>query len=138
MEIIYQHKAKYHETDQMGIIHHSNYIKWMEDARVNYMEHMGFSYKEMEQREIFSPVVEINCQYKEMVRFDDVVTIIAKIKEYNGVKLLIAYEIKNESTGKTCAIGYSKHCFINKEGKILSLHKHYPDIDQLFKMHKEL
>ena len=41
----YYRKAQYHETDQMGIIHHSNYVKWMEEARIGYMNQMGFSYK---------------------------------------------------------------------------------------------
>ena len=45
---IYLRKAQYHETDQMGIIHHSNYVKWMEEARIGYMDQMGFSYKKVE------------------------------------------------------------------------------------------
>ena len=43
----YYRKAQYHETDQMGIIHHSNYVKWMEEARIGYMSRMGFSYKKV-------------------------------------------------------------------------------------------
>lgn len=135
MEVIYEHIAKYHETDQMGVIHHSNYIKWMEEARVNHMKHMGFSYKKMEELGVFSPVVEVNCQYKDMVRFDDKVTIVAKIKEYNGIKIVIEYEMMNQSTGKVCALAKSKHCFINREGKILSLSKHFPEIDEIFSKH---
>lgn len=50
----YEHHAKYYETDQMGIIHHSNYIKWMEEARMDLMEQIGLSYKEMEAMEIIS------------------------------------------------------------------------------------
>ena len=52
----YEHHAKYYETDQMGIIHHSNYIKWMEEARMDLMEQIGLSYKQMEEMEIISPV----------------------------------------------------------------------------------
>ena len=48
----YEHHAKYYETDQMGIIHHSNYIKWMEEARMDLMDQIGLSYKQMEEMEI--------------------------------------------------------------------------------------
>lgn len=56
----YYRKAQYHETDQMGIIHHSNYVKWMEEARIGYMSRMGFSYKKVEELGVISPVVEIS------------------------------------------------------------------------------
>lgn len=54
----YYRKAQYHETDQMGIIHHSNYVKWMEEARIGYMSRMGFSYKKVEELGVISPVVK--------------------------------------------------------------------------------
>ena len=57
----YEHNAKYYETDQMGIIHHSNYIRWMEEARMDMMEQMGFGYDKMEELEIISPVISVNC-----------------------------------------------------------------------------
>lgn len=50
----YEHHAKYYETDQMGIIHHSNYVKWMEEARMDLMNQIGLSYKQMEEMEIIS------------------------------------------------------------------------------------
>ena len=52
---VYRRKAQYHETDQMGIIHHSNYVKWMEEARIDFMKEMGFGYGEVEKRGIVSP-----------------------------------------------------------------------------------
>ena len=57
----YEHHAKYYETDQMGIIHHSNYIKWMEEARMDLMDQIGLSYKQMEEMEIISPVLSVSC-----------------------------------------------------------------------------
>ena len=67
----YEHHAKYYETDQMGIIHHSNYVKWMEEARMDLMDQMGLSYKQMEEMEIISPVLSIAVEYHSMVHFDD-------------------------------------------------------------------
>ena len=71
----YYRKAQYHETDQMGIIHHSNYVKWMEEARIGYMSRMGFSYKKVEELGVISPVVEISVAYRKQVFFDDEIRI---------------------------------------------------------------
>ena len=83
----YCRKAQYHETDQMGIIHHSNYVKWMEEARIGYMSQMGFSYKKVEELGVISPVVEISVAYKKQVFFDDEIQVRVSIKKYNGISL---------------------------------------------------
>lgn len=129
----YEHTAKYYETDQMGIIHHSNYIRWMEEARIDFMNKMGFSYKAMEEMGIISPVLEVTGKYKNMVHFDDTVIIDTGIKEYNGVKMTISYEMKKKEDGAVCFIGESKHCFMSSDGKIVSLSRKYPEVDLLFK-----
>ena len=72
---VYRRKAQYHETDQMGIIHHSNYVKWMEEARIDFMKEMGFGYGEVENRGIVSPVAGVSVSYKKRVLFDDMVEI---------------------------------------------------------------
>ena len=68
----YEHHAKYYETDQMGIIHHSNYVKWMEEARLDLMDQIGLNYRQMEEMEIISPVLSISVEYhskrKELTR----------------------------------------------------------------------
>ena len=61
---LYEHLAQYYETDQMGIIHHSNYIRWFEEARTNLLDQMGFGYDQMEKLGIIVPVLEIACLYK--------------------------------------------------------------------------
>ena len=68
---VYRRKAQYHETDQMGIIHHSNYVKWMEEARIDFMKELGFGYGEVEKRGIVSPVAGVSVSYKKPVLFDD-------------------------------------------------------------------
>lgn len=68
---VYKRRAQYHETDQMGIIHHSNYVKWMEEARVRFMDLLGLGYREMEEQGIQSPVAGISVDYKKSFRFDD-------------------------------------------------------------------
>lgn len=128
----YQHHAKYYETDQMGIIHHSNYIRWFEEARIDYLNQIGLTYKTMEEQGIISPVLEISCKYQKMMYFDDIATIIVKVIAYTGVRFAIEYEVYNQNN-ELCTIGSSKHCFIDKEGKPISLKRTKPEYDQLFK-----
>ena len=98
---IYRRKAQYHETDQMGIIHHSNYIKWMEEARIAFMGEMGFGYGEVEKRGIISPVAGVSVSYKKPVLFGDEVEITVSVKKYNGAVLELEYEFYNATRNES-------------------------------------
>lgn len=125
----YYRKAQYHETDQMGIIHHSNYVKWMEEARISYMDQMGFSYRKVEELGVISPVVNISVSYKKQVSFDNEIQIRVSVKKYNSISLEFNYEFFNVSKNEICTIASSRHCFL-KEGKLISLKKEIPDLDR--------
>lgn len=127
----YEYKTRYYETDKMGIIHHSNYIRWYEDARIDFMDKLGISYKSMEEAQIISPVLEVRSEYKNMVYFDDIVIIHVDIVKYNGIRLELKYIITNKESGEIVNIGYSKHCFLHK-GKIINLKKHAPKFHEMF------
>ena len=129
----YKHKVQYYETDKMGITHHSNYIRWMEEARVNWLEKIGWSFEKLENLGMLSPVVEIKCKYMNSTKFNDLVEIKVILKEYNGVKLIVKYEMINSKTKEIVLKGESKHCFTTKEGKIISIKKEYPDFDKSLK-----
>lgn len=123
---LYQHKVQYYETDQMGIVHHSNYIRWMEEARMDFLSQIGCDYKAMEDMGIISPVTSVECHYKQTTTFPDLVTIAVKVEEFKGVKLKLKYEMAvNDSI--VCE-GRSEHGFLTKDGKIISLKRSYPDI----------
>ena len=126
-EICYEHTVQYYETDQMGIAHHSNYIRWFEEARVHFLDVIGMGYKESEEMGIISPVVAVEANYKNMSYFHDVVVIKVKVTECSGVRLSLEYEVTDKVTGQVRCTGKSKHCFINPEGKIISLKKVVPD-----------
>lgn len=128
----YEHRAQYYETDQMGIIHHSNYIRWMESARIDFMNKLGVNYRKMEETGVISPVLSVTCQYKSMVKFDDVVLIEPKIKKYNGVKLIIEYTITDKATGELRTLAESSHCFLDKEKHPVSLKRSYPEFHNAF------
>ncbi|MGF6364574.1 acyl-CoA thioester hydrolase [Aequitasia blattaphilus] len=118
---IYEHKVQYYETDQMGVVHHSNYIRWFEEARTDYMEKLGLGYETMEDEGIMSPVLSVDAKYLRMVGFGDTVYVKARIKEYNGIKLTVSYEIISDRTNQVHCKGETKHCFITTKGKPLSL-----------------
>ena len=128
----YLRQPHYYETDQMGIIHHSNYVKWMEEARIDFMKEMGVGYGEVEKRGIVSPVAGVSVSYKKPVLFDDVVGISVSVKKYSGVVLELAYEFFNVTRSEVCTGASSKHCF-TRDGKLISLKREIPELDVLFR-----
>ena len=127
----YQHITKYYETDQMAIIHHSNYIRWFEEARIDYLKQIGLPYQIMEENGIISPVLEVSCQYLKMMKFEDTATIYIQLKKYTGIRFEIEYQIYNQNQ-ELCTTGYSRHCFLNKEGKPISLKRSFPEYHHIF------
>jgi acyl-CoA thioester hydrolase len=133
----YKHQAQYYETDQMGIIHHSNYIRWFESARIWYMSQIGVDYRDMEAQGVVSPVLEVSCTYKSMVHFGDTVEVIPSIQKYNGVRLELSYEVLDAETGELRSTGRSSHCFLDRGGKPVSLKKICPVFDKAFREEME-
>ncbi len=127
----YIHHVQYYETDKMGIVHHSNYIRWLEEARVHAMDKMGYSFSKLENNEMYSPVLSYSIEIKHSCTFDDLVEIETKVKSYDSIKLEMQYTIRKED--KTIAIATTKHCFTNKSGLPLRLNKAVPELDKKFK-----
>ena len=121
----YKHKIQYYETDKMGVTHHSNYIRWMEEARVDFMEKIGWSYEKMEENGIISPVTSVECKFVASTTFADVISIETTIEELKSVKVRIGYVMTNEE-GKVVCKGSSEHCFLDANGSFISLTKKYP------------
>lgn len=132
----YRHKVQYYETDQMRVVHHSNYIRWMEEARLAYLDSVGVDYAEMERRGIISPVLSVACQYRSMTRFGETAIVETTLTEAGSVRYRLTYRIVDSETGEVRAEGESSHCFVNPQGRVLSLKHADPDI--LARMQKEL
>lgn len=126
---VYTRKINYHETDKMGITHHSNYIKFMEEARVEYLEQIGLPFQKVEEEGIGSPVVGLDIEYKNPTAFADVVEIEVRLASYNGIKMEVSYTMKNRETGALVATARSRHCFL-KDGKIYSFKRAGNPMDQ--------
>ena len=128
----WQHQIQYYETDQMRIAHHSNYIRWFEEARTYALDQAGFGYGKMEECGVMSPVVSVSAEYKEMSRFPETLLIDTEVKLYNGIRLVISYVVKEKETGEIRCIGESSHCFIDsKSYQLVSLKRSHPEIHKI-------
>lgn len=129
----YVRKVHYHETDKMGITHHANYIKWMEEARIHFLDQIGYSYARLEREGIISPVIGVECQYHQPTTFDDEVIIHVGVEAFKGVRLVIGYTMTNAATGKLVLTGKTMHCFTSQSGKPIALKKKFPDFDKVLR-----
>jgi len=102
----------------------------MEEARVDLLNKEGYGYKHFEETGYISPVLSVQCEYKDTVNFDDTVKIIAYVKEYNGLKFSIGYNMYKADSNKPCTIGSSTHCFLDSNGRPVMIKKTLPDFDQ--------
>lgn len=123
---MYQHKVQYYETDKMLVTHHSNYIRWMEEARVDYLEKIGWPYTRLEELGIISPVIAVDAKYKKSTTFNDLVSIDVKIQEFKGVKLKLTYIMHNQDGDAVCE-GHSEHCFLSPDGRPMMIRDSYPE-----------
>jgi acyl-CoA thioester hydrolase len=131
MENMYRHKVQYYETDKMGVVHHSNYIRWFEEARLDFMDKQGFSYKSFEDLGYISPVLSVECKYKKSVRFGETIKVKTKLVSYD-VRHKFTYVITDAETDEIRATGETTHCNLDETGKVLMLKKKMPELYEKF------
>ena len=122
---VYTHKVNYYETDKMGITHHSNYIRFMEEARVDFLSQIGFPFDKIEEEGIISPVIRVEYSYRKTTTFADVISFKVEVDKLSPVKLCLKYELT--CNGEVCGIGKSEHCFLNQEGRPVIVEKEKPE-----------
>lgn len=130
--MIYERKINYYETDAMKIVHHSNYIRYMEEARTDALSKIGLPYGKIEEEGVLIPVLNVSCQYKHPARYEDIILIKLRAKEYTGIKLVMEYEITNKETGDLVLVGETKHCFTDVNLRPISLKKAKPEMHEIF------
>jgi len=116
-------KVRYVETDQMGIVHHSNYYAWFEVGRTEYITGIGMTYKEMEENNIMLPVIESSCRYIQGAKYEDILIIQTFMKELNGAKVIFNYNVIREVDAKILAKGSTTHAFVNEKFRVINLKK---------------
>ncbi len=120
----YLHKVQYYETDKMQITHHSNYIRFMEEARIDFFEKLNFPYHTFEEKGILSPVVRISCEFKKTTTYPDVISVSVRVTECKKFKFTLSYTmtVKDEIV----CTGSSTHCFLGQNGRPVCF-TNYPD-----------
>ncbi len=136
MSFIYKRKANYYETDMMGIVHHSNHIRYFEEARIEYMRSFGCDVLQMEQDGIIIPNVDAYAKYYVPVRFGEEVDIQVALTSFNGTRMEYTFSVRKQD-GQLAAEGHTMHCFVKNTFKPISLRKSYPDYYQKLLAHLE-
>ena len=133
----YKHIVQYYETDKMGITHHSNYIRWMEEARVDFLAKIGWPFDKIEEQGFASPVIKVECKFVRPCTFADEISIDTSVKDFDGIRLTFSYEMKK--TDDTCVcVGESVHCFTDLRGKPIRADRACPDFcAEILKYKKE-
>lgn len=115
----------------MGIVHHSNYIRWFEEARVYMLDELSLPYDRLESTGVMIPVLGVECDFKTPVRFGDTVLISCNIESFSGVRISMEYNVTSLE-GHLHAFGKSRHAFVDKNMKPLRLKRTNPEIYDIF------
>ncbi len=126
----YKHEVKYYECDPMGITHHSNYIRFMEEARVYVLDELGYGFDRMVAEGVSSPVVSLSCEYKKPTTFKDEIEVEVKLKEMSELKMTFSYTMKVK--GALVCKATSTHCFIIG-GRPFSFQERWPELTEKLK-----
>jgi acyl-CoA thioester hydrolase len=119
-------RVRYAETDQMGVVYHSNHLIWFEVGRVEFMRELGFSYRDMERDDgRFIAVVEVKCRYKAPVHYDEEVVVRTQLKKVRESVIIFTYELEQAETGVLLAEGETTHIVTDSNMKVSSLPEKY-------------
>ena len=128
----YVHRVHYYETDRMGVTHHSNYIRMMEEARVDFMAQLGWPYARLEEAGVLSPVTAVTARYVAPTTFDDLVEVRVSVQRFDGVRLVIGYEMLRQGDPPVTVLsGESEHVFLNPQGHFVRLRRELPEFHEL-------
>jgi acyl-CoA thioester hydrolase len=110
-------RVRYVETDQMGVVHHSAYLAWMEVARTEYLRVRGVPYRTLEDGGIRMPVLGLSLRYRQPARYDDEILIKARLIQANGVRFTFEYDILRAPEETLLASGRTEHASTDLNGK---------------------
>ena len=111
--------VRYAESDQMGFVHHSNYIVWMEEGRSQYMRQKGLGYEHVEKAGAFLAVTEVNVRYIAAACYGDLVTVRTWIEDLRSRTVTFGYEIVRADSRAALATGTVKLVWIDRAGRVI-------------------
>jgi acyl-CoA thioester hydrolase len=111
-------RVRYAETDQAGVVYHSNYLIWFEVGRVELCRDHGFNYRDLEQRaDTWLPVTEARVRYRSPARYDDEILIRTRVAELRRRAVTFAYQVLRASDGALLAEGETAHIVLSRAGR---------------------
>lgn len=123
--------VRYAETDQMGVVHHSNYAVWFEAGRTDFISKMGLPYSKIEKEGAMLPLLELKCKFKSFAKYEDEIIVKTSIKDYTGSRLVFRYEVCKADSDKLITEGETMHCWTNSSLKPVNIKKFRPEIFEL-------
>jgi acyl-CoA thioester hydrolase len=123
--------VRYAETDQMGIVHHSNYPIWFEAGRTDFIKKAGLPYSKIEESGALLPLIELKCFFKGHAKYEDEIVVKTSIKEYTGLKLTFHYAVYKDGLKEAITEGETLHVWTNKELKPVNIKKFKPEINEM-------
>ena len=127
MTVKTKYQVHFYDTDTMGVVHHSNYIRWFEIGRVEYLRKIGIDLNDMMADGIVFPITKVEAQYHSPAHFDEVLEIETTATALTKAKMEFEYKVTRED--KVLVTGFSQNVFTNKEtGKITRLPDKYYDL----------
>jgi len=141
-------RVQYKDTDQMGVVHHGNYVTWFEIGRTEWMRHKGMTYSQLENQRLLLPVMDVQLQYKLSAKYDDCVAVFTRVSKASPIRLEFEYEVRRidevafAERGKTESLnpygelltkGSSTHMWVNSNWKPTKINKVAPEVYDIVK-----
>ena len=120
--------VRYAETDQMGIVHHSNYAVWFEAARTDFLKQTGFSYSGIEGKGVLLPLYELNTKFKKPAFYEDEIIIKTKLEKLTKVRVIFSYRAIRSEDGTEVATGETMHAWTDKSMRPLNAEALVPEV----------
>ncbi len=125
---IFKRQINYYETDKMQVVHHSNYIRFLEECRMDFLKQAGLDYDKLERSGIMIPVLSVSCNYRTPARFGETICIVPKLEKFHGVKFDMSYKIYNEDLSVLHNDATSSHCLVDMDFKPVRIKKEFPEV----------
>ena len=125
--IVVRDRVRFVETDLMGVVHHSNYLRWFEMARVEYLRRANVLLPDLIAAGVLFPITDVQCKYRQSARFDETIRIEATLAEFSRVKLCFSYRVLRDEDNVLLAEGSTQNVFTDEKGRIIRLPQIYYD-----------
>ena len=116
-----EYRVIYADLDPMGVVYYANYLSWFERGRTEFFRELELPYAEIAKQGIMTPVSEVYCKYHSPAQYDDILLIKTTVSSFKRVTIVFDYEILRKENSTLLVSGYTKHGFVDLQGKIVRI-----------------